>query len=124
MMPGGFGTMVMVTMVSVFGAAMAAPAGPATPGPAGKTASLQIYFIDVEGGQSTLVVTPDRHSLLIDTGWAGNGSGFNPGDPHDARDANRIVAAAHDAGIKRIDYLYITHFHADHRHAGPKSCLN
>src|SRR5215472_4582527 len=76
--------------------------------------SLQIYFIDVEGGQSTLVVTPDRHTLLIDTGWAGDGSGFHVGDPHRARDANRIVAAARDAGVGRIDYLLITHFHVDH----------
>lgn len=75
---------------------------------------LEIYFIDVEGGQSTLVVTPDRHSLLIDAGWAGDGSGFRTGDPHRARDANRIVAAARDAGIGRIDYLLITHFHVDH----------
>jgi competence protein ComEC len=78
------------------------------------SADLEIYFIDVEGGQSTLIVTPDRHSLLIDTGWAGNGAGFNPGNPHDARDANRILAAARDANLKKIDYLYITHFHTDH----------
>jgi competence protein ComEC len=76
--------------------------------------ALDIYFIDVEGGQSTLIVTPDKHSLLIDTGWAGQGSGFSPGDPHQARDANRIVAAARDAGIARIDFLLITHFHPDH----------
>ncbi len=76
--------------------------------------SLEIYFIDVEGGQSTLVVTPDRHSLLIDTGWAGDGSGFRPGEPRQARDANRILAAARDAGVDRIDYLLITHFHVDH----------
>ena len=76
--------------------------------------SLEIYFIDVEGGQSTLLVTPDHHSLLIDTGYAGDGSDFRPGDPHQARDANRIVAAAHDAGITQIDYLLITHFHPDH----------
>ena len=76
--------------------------------------TLQIYFIDVEGGQSTLIVTPERHSLLIDTGWAGDGTGFRPGNSHQARDANRIVAAAHDAGIKEIDYLLLTHFHVDH----------
>jgi competence protein ComEC len=76
--------------------------------------SLDIYFIDVEGGQSTLVVTPDKHSLLIDTGWAGDGSGFHTGDPHRARDANRVVAAARDAGVREIDYLLITHFHPDH----------
>jgi competence protein ComEC len=68
------------------------------------TRPLDIYFIDVEGGQSTLLVTPDKQSYLIDTGWAGN----------EARDANRIVAAAHDAGVEQIDYLMITHFHPDH----------
>jgi competence protein ComEC len=75
---------------------------------------LNIYFIDVEGGQSTLIVTPDKRSLLVDTGWAGQGTGFSPGDPHRARDANRIVSAAKDAGITRIDFLLITHFHPDH----------
>src|SRR6201988_3502282 len=65
---------------------------------------LQIYFIDVEGGQSTLFVTPDKHSLLIDTGWPGN----------EGRDADRIVAAAKDAGLKKIDFVLITHFHDDH----------
>jgi beta-lactamase superfamily II metal-dependent hydrolase len=76
--------------------------------------NLKIYFIDVEGGQSTLLVTPERHSLLVDTGFAGDGAGFRPGDPRHARDANRILAAAGDAGIKQIDYLLITHFHPDH----------
>jgi competence protein ComEC len=78
-------------------------------------ATLDIYFIDVEGGQSTLLVTPKRQSLLIDTGWAGSGMpGSKPGDPSQSRDAKRIVAAAQDAGIKQIDYLLITHFHTDH----------
>jgi competence protein ComEC len=88
----------------------------ALPRPAqAKTAeALEIYFIDVEGGQSTLMVTPEHQALLIDTGFAGEGSGFHPGDPHKARDANRIVAAARDAGVSRIDYLLITHFHSDH----------
>jgi len=77
--------------------------------------TLTIYFIDVEGGQSTLLVTPNHESFLIDTGWPGNGQpDANPGDPTKARDANRIVAAARDAGIKQIDYLMLTHFHADH----------
>ncbi|HEV2286771.1 MAG TPA: MBL fold metallo-hydrolase, partial [Steroidobacteraceae bacterium] len=89
-------------------AALAAVPGTAAP------AQVTIYFIDVEGGQSTLIVTPDRHSFLIDTGWAGDGSGFSPGDQRAARDANRIVAAAHDAGVTRIDTLLITHFHPDH----------
>jgi len=65
---------------------------------------LRVYFIDVEGGQSTLFVTPAGESLLIDTGWPG----------HDYRDADRIVAAAKNAGLKKIDYVLITHFHTDH----------
>ena len=66
--------------------------------------TLDIYFIDVEGGQSTLIVTPAGQSMLIDAGW----------DGFDNRDPKRILAAAREAGIKRIDYLVITHFHRDH----------
>jgi len=65
---------------------------------------LEIYFVDVEGGQATLFVTPAGQSLLIDTGWEYNAF----------RDANRIVKAAKLAGIKRIDYVQITHYHQDH----------
>jgi beta-lactamase superfamily II metal-dependent hydrolase len=65
---------------------------------------LQVYFVDVEGGQATLFVTPARESLLIDTGWPGN----------NGRDADSIVAAAKKAGISKIDYVLITHFHMDH----------
>ena len=69
-----------------------------------KSKALQICFIDVEGGQATLLVTPEGKSLLIDTGWPGN----------DGRDAERIVAVAKRAGIGKIDYVLITHFHNDH----------
>jgi beta-lactamase superfamily II metal-dependent hydrolase len=65
---------------------------------------LQIYFIDVEGGQATLVVSPAGESLLIDTGWPGN----------DGRDADRIISAARQAGLQQIDYALITHYHRDH----------
>jgi competence protein ComEC len=75
----------------------------AAPGP-GAPKGLQIYFVDVEGGQATLFITPEGRSLLIDTGWPGN----------NGRDADRIVAAAKDAGIKKIDFVLITHFHDDH----------
>jgi competence protein ComEC len=73
--------------------------------PAARAAqSLEIYFIDVEGGQSTLIVDPEGESLLIDTGW----------DDFNGRDANRIMAAAKDAGIDHIDDLILTHYHSDH----------
>jgi len=65
---------------------------------------LEIYFIDVEGGQATLFVPPHGQSLLIDTGW-----GYNA-----FRDASRIAAAAKLAKIKKIDYVLITHYHSDH----------
>src|SRR4051812_20047124 len=66
--------------------------------------SLRIYSIDVEGGQSTLLVTPSGASLLIDTGWPGN----------NGRDADRVQAAMRDAGITKLDHLLVTHFHVDH----------
>jgi beta-lactamase superfamily II metal-dependent hydrolase len=66
---------------------------------------LLIYAIDVEGGQSTLLVdTSTRASLLVDTGWP----------TPNGRDATRIQAAMADAGITRIDHVLITHFHHDH----------
>ena len=80
-------------------------AGPSTGLGAGAAAekTLDFYFIDVEGGQSTLIVTPAGQSLLVDTGYATDG-----------RDAARILAAARDAGVTQIDYLLLTHFHQDH----------
>src|SRR5262249_40179517 len=71
--------------------------------------TLDIYFVDVEGGQATLIVTPAGESFLVDTGR----------DTPDARDAKRIMAAVHDAGVSQIDYLMITHFHSDHDGAVP-----
>jgi competence protein ComEC len=83
--------------------------------------NLNIYFIDVEGGQSTLIVTPAGESLLIDAGFPGDGTfGSKSVDPSVARDAQRIAAAARDAGVTQIDYLMITHFHADHAGGVPE----
>lgn len=76
----------------------------------GRQGRLHIYFVDVEGGQSTLFVTPDHHSLLIDTGWPGNGG----------RDADRIARAAKEAGISRIDTVLLTHYHVDHTGGVPQ----
>jgi beta-lactamase superfamily II metal-dependent hydrolase len=84
---------------------------PALASPARETKNaLRIYFVDVEGGQATLFVTPAKQSLLIDTGWPG----------YEGRDADRIVAAAKLAGIKKIDYVLITHFHMDHVGGAPQ----
>jgi len=63
---------------------------------------MTMYFIDTEGGHSTLYISPTGQSLLEDTG--------NPGD----RDVPRIMAAINDAGLKQIDFLVITHYHVDH----------
>jgi len=63
---------------------------------------MTMYFIDTEGGLSTLYVSPSGESMLLDTG--------NPGD----RDVDRIMAALDDAGVKQIDYMVLTHYHVDH----------
>jgi competence protein ComEC len=74
------------------------------PSSAQKPGKLLIYSIDVEGGQSTLLVSPSGASLLVDAGWPGN----------KGRDAERIRAAMRDAGITKIDHLLVTHYHMDH----------
>jgi competence protein ComEC len=67
--------------------------------------TLDVYVIDVEGGNATLFVSPSHESLLIDTGNAGAAA---------ARDAGRIMDAIKDAGLQQIDHLIITHWHGDH----------
>ncbi|HLJ25018.1 MAG TPA: MBL fold metallo-hydrolase [Candidatus Acidoferrales bacterium] len=67
--------------------------------------TLDIYVVDVEGGNATLFVTPSGESVLIDTG--------NPGAAA-PRDAGRIMAAMKDAGVTQIDNLITTHWHGDH----------
>lgn len=82
-------------MVPLFLALMTLAAEPAR--------GLDIWFIDVEGGAATLIVTPQGESVLIDCG--------NPG----ARDAERVhKVATTQAGLKAIDHLIITHWHLDH----------
>ena len=89
----------VVLVALVFGAP--APGTAAAQGRTSKT--LDIYVVDVEGGNATLIVSPTGESLLIDTG-----------NPSNGRDAERIIAAAKDAGLTQIDRLIITHYHADH----------
>ena len=67
--------------------------------------TLDVYVIDVEGGNATLFVSPSRESLLIDTGNAGAAA---------VRDAGRIMDAVRAAGLQKIDHLIITHWHGDH----------
>jgi competence protein ComEC len=67
--------------------------------------TLDIYLVDVEGGNATIFVSPSGESLLIDTGNGGAAA---------ARDVDRIMAAVKDAGLRRIDHLVTTHWHGDH----------
>ena len=64
--------------------------------------TLDIYFIDTEGGQSTLYVGPTGESLLVDSGNAGD------------RDLGRILEALKAAGVRQIDHMWSTHYHGDH----------
>ena len=99
------------SIVLVFlGCVLDGPAAAQTTALHAERKTLQIYFVDVEGGQATLFITPAGQSLLIDTGWPGN----------NGRDADRIVGAAKQAGINKIDYVLVTHFHNDHVGGAPQ----
>ena len=67
--------------------------------------TLDIYVVDVEGGNATLFVAPSGESVLIDTGNGGAAA---------ARDVGRIMAAVNDAALSQIDHLITTHWHGDH----------
>src|ERR1700733_829946 len=67
--------------------------------------TLDIYVVDVEGGNSVLFVAPSGESVLIDAGNVAPGA---------IRDAERIMAATKAAGITQIDHVIITHWHGDH----------
>jgi len=79
---------------------------------------LRIIMVDVEGGAAALYITPEGHSVLIDAGWPAGVGGGRPAAgqpaPEPRSDATRIVAAARAAGLTRIDYLVVTHYHIDH----------
>jgi competence protein ComEC len=86
---------VLITVCCVLAAVLGAAAQ-------ARTGTLTIYYIDTEGGQSTLFVGPDGGSLLVDTG--------NGGD----RDRGRIADTLTAAGVTKIDHLWTTHYHGDH----------
>src|SRR5882757_4357078 len=67
--------------------------------------TLDIYVVDVEGGNATLFVPPSGEAVLIDSGNVGAAA---------VRDAERIMAAVKDAGLTQIDHLITTHWHNDH----------
>jgi beta-lactamase superfamily II metal-dependent hydrolase len=71
--------------------------------------TLDIYFIDTEGGQATLIVSPSGQAMLIDAGYAG----------FSGRDADRIMAAAKQAHVKHLEAVMITHHHSDHEGGVP-----
>jgi competence protein ComEC len=70
------------------------------------TPNLELYFIDVEGGKSVLLVSPSGQSMLFDVGW--------PAFNNRPASTERIVEAVQAAGLKRIDFLVISHFDVDH----------
>jgi beta-lactamase superfamily II metal-dependent hydrolase len=91
-------------LVAALTAALSAQAGSARSVPP-KSGTLDIYWIDVEGGASTLIVTPAGQSVLMDAGFAG----FND------RDAARIEhVVKKEAGLQQLDFVLVSHFHGDH----------
>ena len=83
----------------------------------GHSKDLKIAVLDVDGGAAALFVTPEGKSLLIDTGWEAGAGRARPGESPAApttSSAERIAAAAAKLGVKKIDYLLLTHYHADH----------
>src|SRR6204780_317511 len=90
----------VVTILSlVMASAVFAPARTGAP-------TLNVYVVDVEGGNAVLFVSPSHETLLMDTG--------NVGAVAAPRDAGRIVDAMKDAGVQQIDHLITTHWHGDH----------
>ena len=92
----------LLFLIAIVGAMIAVSIAPGAITWAQQGKSLDVYFIDVEGGQATLFVSPSGQSMLVDTGFPG------------ARDADRIADVAKQAGVKQIDFQLITHYHRDH----------
>jgi competence protein ComEC len=97
---------IMSLLVGLTLAVLAAPIPPAQ-GPA-RAGTLDIYFIDTEGGQATLYVSPSGQTLLVDTGNAGD------------RDLGRILEVLTLAGVTQIDHMFLTHYHGDHYGSMPE----
>ena len=109
----------MIRPIASVALALAAMAFPASTLSAEESADpLRLVMVDVEGGAAALYITPEGHSLLIDTGWPPGVGGPRPEPgkpaPEPLNSAQRIAAAARAAGLSRIDYLVISHYHVDH----------
>src|SRR6185436_11198392 len=94
--------MIMRQIVAIAILGVSLLARPAWPAPQDSAKGLRIYWIDVEGGAATLVVTAEGGTLLMDCGWPGK------------RDAERIVATMKAAGVKQLDHYLTSHYHTDH----------
>ncbi|PYU26698.1 MAG: MBL fold metallo-hydrolase [Acidobacteria bacterium] len=113
--PGHLVFLVLVAIVTL--PAFLWAQGQAQKGQAQRT--LDIYFIDTEGGQATLFVTPSGESMLVDTGFAGNqgmpdATATNSSGAPITRDADRISAVFKQAGVTVLDWMVISHYHGDH----------
>src|SRR5687768_15912953 len=97
--------MIMTRTALLLGAAFLA-LQPVSAGAQPARTTLDIYVIDVEGGNATLFVPPSGQSVLMDTG--------NVAPDAAKRDAARIMSAVKDAGLTQIDHLITTHWHGDH----------
>jgi len=103
----GAGVVVMLAAALLAWAQNGEHTGPSG-GVQGGGGDLRIYFVDVEGGQSTLFVAATGENLLVDTGSP------DPRNPDSPRDATRIAAVCKLAGVTKIDNLLVTHYHSDH----------
>ena len=69
--------------------------------------NLTIHFIDVGQGDSTLIITPTNKKILVDSGGSKLKEEYDVGE-------NTLVPYLLNRGIKKLDYIIITHFDADH----------
>ena len=101
----------MIAAVALLSVLAAGEARAATP-----DGRLQVFSLDVEGGLSFLLVTPQGKTIVIDSGWPTGAVGEAPYPPAPAgtSSAERIVAAIKALGLSKIDYMITTHYHIDH----------
>lgn len=69
--------------------------------------NLQVHFIDVGQGDSTLIQTPTKKTILIDGGGSNFEGGFDVGN-------KVLIPYLLDKKIYKLDYVIISHFDSDH----------